>query len=276
MSLMRDILSGVWMISEQEANALMPVVNRMIQGENVDFSPFVVKESAYGLRSESSDDKASEKKGVFVIPVKGIITKYDACWEMGMVTFERYLKEAKMDENIGAVVLDMDTGGGEASYMIHVAKAMQELRAEKPILTYFSGYCASAGYYIASQSTKIYASDDNDIVGSIGTMARIIRPNPENKTADFIIESIYATKSTMKNHDFEEAWKGNHKPFKENQLDPLNEQFHEMVKIGRPQLSEEAFTGVSMISSKAIEMNFIDGIKSFDEVISEAFSLIKS
>lgn len=270
MNLMRDILSGVWMLSENEAQSLLPVVNRFLKGESVDFSSFIITERAYGFKSESSQNQ----KKVLVIPIKGVITKYDCCGEMGMVSLTNLIKECTNDDNIGAVVFDIDSGGGEASYMVHVAKAIQELRTAKPTITYFSGYCASAAYYIASQTNEIFASTQNDIVGSIGTMVSLMRPNPENKDAEWIYERIYATKSTLKNNDFEEAWKGNPEPVRENILNPLNEEFHEMVRIGRPQLTEEAYSGVSLIASKSMELNMIDGFKSFEEVIQHAFTKI--
>lgn len=277
MNLMREIVSGVWMLAESEAQSMLPIINRFLQGESVDFSHFVVKEKAYGYYGEMLSGESgptSDKKGVLVIPVKGIITKYDYCWEMGMQSFEALLNQATHDENIGAVVLDIDSGGGEASYMVHVANALQNLKSQKPIYTYFSGYCCSAAYYIASQSTEIFASTKNDMVGSVGTMISLVRPNPENKTAEWLYERIYATKSTMKNYEFEQIMEGNQQPVRENILDPLNEEFHAKVKEGRPTLAEEVFQGVCVTAEKGLALNLIDGFKTLNETIEYAFSKI--
>lgn len=278
MNLFREILAGVWMISESDAQSLLPMVNSFLQGNTVDFSSLVVKERAYGYYGEdvqSEGGPTKENKGVLVIPVKGVITKYDYCYEMGMISFEKLVKQALYDDSIGAVVLDIDSGGGEASYLVHVANALQSLRAEKPIFTYFSGYCASAAYYIASQSNEIFASTKNDMVGSIGTMISLVRPNPENKNAEYIYERVYATKSTMKNHEFEELLAGNQKPVIENILDPLNEEFHEKVKTARPGMDDSVFSGICVSAAKAMDLKLIDGFKSLNETIEYAFTKIK-
>jgi protease IV len=268
MRLMREILNGIWMLHENDAASLFPLASKFLSGANIDFSAHVSKETAILFKSSTDN----QNKKVLVIPIKSVITKYDYCGEMGMVSFVKMLNDAKNDASIGSVVLDMDTGGGEASHMPHVAKALRELNAMKPVLTYFSGYCASAGYYIASQTSKIYASDNNDIVGSIGTMVSMTLPNEK---ADYNWVRYYATKSTEKNRDFELMIEGKPENYIKNVLDPFNDAFHADVRIGRPQLSEEVFTGISMISAKSSAYNLIDGIKSYDEVLEEAFSLIK-
>lgn len=259
------------MLSETEANSMLPIVNRYLRGESVDLSIFVSKEVVYGFKS---DDKTNPKS-VAVIPIKNVIVKYDYCGNMGMLSFENILKQFLNDSTIGAVVLDMDSGGGEASYMHNVAQTLQSFRAAKPILGYFSGVCGSACYYIGSQTTKLYASSPTDLVGSIGTMVNLKRPNPENKTAEYITESIYATKSTAKNQEFEQALKGNPETLIKNLLDPFNEQFMNDVLIGRPAINKDALDGRAINSSKAIDLYMIDGIKNFESVIEEAFSLIQ-
>ena len=275
MNLMRDILAGAWMMEESYAHALLPLANQFLSGKSVDFSSLVVSERPYGLKQSDTSTQNNDSKGVVVVPIKGMILKYNYCGEMGMMQFEKLLQELKNDDEVGAIVLDMDTGGGEASYMTHVAQALREFRAEKPILTYFSGCCASAGYYIASNTTEIYASTKNDCVGSIGTMITLRRPNPENKTSEYIIESIYATKSTAKNLEFEQALKGNSKPITENLLDPFNEEFHAHVMEGRPPLNQDCFDGRTLLASQAIEMGMIDGIMRLNQVIERAFTLIQ-
>lgn len=262
------------MINESDLMGLVPLVQGMISGREVNFQAYVSNESPRLMQQSSYSTTSGEKrKTVQIIPLKSVITKYDYCYEMGMVSFERLLKQAKADDSIGAVVLDMDTGGGEASYMPHVAKALRELREQKPVLTYFSGCCASAGYYILSQTTKAYASHENDIVGSIGTMVSAMIPN---ENAEFNWVRVYATKSTEKNKAWEELISGKPESYIKNILDPFNEAFHNDVKLGRPNLPEEVFTGISMNASEGLALNLIDGIKTFEEVVDEAFSLIKN
>lgn len=246
--------------------------NSLMRGEKVDFSMFsVVSEiSSYAINSSSTQPEI--QKEVVVIPIHGVIMKYDYCGDMGMLTFEGILKEIKSNDRIGAVVLDIDSGGGQATYLDHVASAIRELNEVKPVLTHFSGMCCSAAYYIASQSREIFASSILDKVGSIGTMCSLYKNN-QNSTAEFEIVSYYASASVNKNISYRDAEAG--KPEKMIQcLDKYNTEFIANVKVTRPDIDSEAFTGVDVYADKAIKLGMIDGMKRLDEVIQYAFSLI--
>lgn len=270
MNIIRDIINSTWMLHANEAEGLRPLFNSLISGEQVDLSMHAVVSS---MTAYSSGDQNKTKKQVLVIPISGVIMKYDYCGDMGMMTFESILKQCKDDDNIGAVVLDIDSGGGQATYLDHVATAMRELRDVKPVLVHVHGLCASAAYYIASQATKIYVSSMLDEVGSIGTMCGLTRNN-ENSTAQYTVEYFYASASVNKNEAYRDAQNGKPDKMIEN-LDKYNNEFLSNVKTGRPTISPEALTGVCVYADRAMELNLIDGIKRLDQVIAEAFSLIK-
>ena len=269
MKLIQDITSSVWMLADSSVQGLLPLFNSLVRGEKVDFS----MHSVHSEMSAYEDANIKSQKQVLVIPIHGVIMKYDYCGDMGMMTFESILRELKTNEEIGAVVLDIDSGGGQATYLDHVAPAMRELRDIKPVLVHVSGMCASAAYYIASQATKIYTSSILDEVGSIGTMCTLNKKNP-NSTDGYEAVQFYASASVNKNIEYREATEGNPTKLIAN-LDKYNVEFISNVKQGRPEIDPEAFTGVCVYSDKAIEMNLIDGIKRLDEVIKEAFSLIQ-
>ncbi len=270
MNIIRDIISSIWMLHAAEADGLQPLFNTLIRGEKVDLSQHAVVAS---MTAYNSSDQNKTKKQVLVIPISGVIMKYDYCGDMGMMSFESILKDLKNDDNVGAVVLDIDSGGGQATYLDHVATAMRELRDVKPVLVHVHGMCASAAYYIASQATKIYVSSMLDEVGSIGTMCGLQRNN-ENSTAQYTVEYFYASASVNKNEAYRDAQNGKPEKMIQN-LDKYNVEFMANVKIGRPQISDEALSGVCVYADRALELNLIDGIKRIDEVITEAFSLIK-
>jgi ClpP class serine protease len=268
---MRDILNGVWMMSEADANAMLPFVNQFLQGKEVKLDTFISSEHPYGYNSNETPSAAK----VVIIPIKNTILKYDYCGNVGMLTIDALLKELYNDPKIGAIILDIDSGGGEASYMHNISETLQSFKGVKPTLTYYSGLCASAAYYLGCQTDRIYASSPTDRVGSIGTMITLQRANPDFKDSPYIIESIYASKSTAKNIAFEEALKGNPEPIKTKLLDPFNEQFIADVLTARPMINKDVFDGRDVMSNEAIQLGLIDGIKSLELVIEEAFSLIK-
>jgi len=264
-SVLRSIISSTWAISEEAAIGYMPLVEKILSGATVDLSGLKSKEEVGGISSSIND------KVIAILPIKDVITKNDFCGAMGTVSMDRKLKEFYADETIGAIILDIDTPGGETSYLENFKNTIAS--APKPVFAYISGYCCSAGYYLASNCSQIFASSNSDLFGSIGTMISLRGNNPKAKIeSSTIIHTIYATKSTDKNKAQEEALKGNYDLIRSNILDPLNELFHEAVLQGRPEVNKEVLSGSVYFTQEAIKNNLIDGVKSFEQLCEDIFS----
>ncbi|MBA2543489.1 MAG: S49 family peptidase, partial [Deltaproteobacteria bacterium] len=79
------------------------------------------------------------------------------------------------DAAVKAVVLRIDSGGGSAQASELIWRAVNDLKAKKPVIVSMSDVAASGGYYIASNATRIYALD-NTLTGSIGVVGGKIAP----------------------------------------------------------------------------------------------------
>jgi protease-4 len=66
-------------------------------------------------------------------------------------------------------VLRIDSGGGSAQASELIWRAVDELKAQKPVIVSMSDVAASGGYYIACGATKIFALEDT-LTGSIGVV----------------------------------------------------------------------------------------------------------
>jgi protease-4 len=86
----------------------------------------------------------------------------------------RALKEARTDENIKAIVLRIDSPGGNALTSELIWREIELTKKVKPIVVSMGNYAASGGYYIACNANKIFA-EENTITGSIGVFG--ILPN---------------------------------------------------------------------------------------------------
>jgi len=71
---------------------------------------------------------------------------------------------------IKAVVLDIDSPGGEASTSAYLRLAVSKLAAEKPVITFVRGTCASGAYLIGCAAQKIVAIP-HAVIGSIGVLS---------------------------------------------------------------------------------------------------------
>lgn len=85
----------------------------------------------------------------------------------------RYAKEKK---EIKAIVLEIDSPGGEAAAIEELYLALLDLREKKPIVASINQKGASGGYYLAIASNFIFAKPDSEI-GSVGAWTSL--PYPE-------------------------------------------------------------------------------------------------
>ena len=112
--------------------------------------------------------------GMAIITASGILTKagYYDWWKEervgGYRGMEKALDAAMSDDEIRNVVLLIDTPGGSVDGLSAMGRAIYDARDAKPIYAIIDGMCCSAGYYLASQCTRIIAPSDA-IIGSIGT-----------------------------------------------------------------------------------------------------------
>ena len=77
------------------------------------------------------------------------------------------IEKLRKDDDIKAVVLRVNSGGGSAYASEQIWKAITELKKEKPVVVSMGDLAASGGYYIASGADKIVAQPTT-LTGSIG------------------------------------------------------------------------------------------------------------
>jgi protease-4 len=82
---------------------------------------------------------------------------------------ERDLDRLGADTTVSAVLLHLDTPGGEVSGGEGIHEAVQHLAAKKPVVAVMDGTAASAGYMIAVAAPHIVAREST-ITGSIGVI----------------------------------------------------------------------------------------------------------
>ena len=89
----------------------------------------------------------------------------------GSVTIVDYLKKARKDEKVKAVVLRVDSPGGSAFASEVIHDSILELQAAgKPVIVSMGSLAASGGYLIAAPADEIWAAPTT-ITGSIGIFA---------------------------------------------------------------------------------------------------------
>ncbi|MBU1074075.1 S49 family peptidase, partial [bacterium] len=95
----------------------------------------------------------------------------DPLWGMmmGHETIGRELRRCRLDDEVKAVVLRIDSGGGESLASDLIAHEVGLLAAVKPVVVSMVDVAASGGYYIAYKATRLMA-DPSTYTGSIGSI----------------------------------------------------------------------------------------------------------
>jgi len=211
-------------------------------------------------------------EGIGVINLNGPITKNGGASSYGTKDLSKQMLQMSRDSRVKGFIIMTDSGGGSSAAVTLMQDAINEVKQAKPVYSVIEkgGMAGSAAYGIISASTGIYSEDGMNIVGSAGTMIQF--SGKPNGTVDQDGEkhiTLYATKSTAKNKDFEEAIENdNYKLIISNLLDPVNENFLQSILSNRPILKGSNYDNGHTVFSKDAVGTFIDGIASFDDVVS--------
>ena len=150
-------LLGGWLISEFNEFASTMTSPGQMQFDEVT------------LRSGEMD------KRIVVIDLTGVITSYGPS-DM-VVNFKKQLELAGNDSRVKAVIIRIDSPGGEVMASDEIARAILEFEQDesidKPVIASMGGMAASGGYYIAAPCRLIFANKLT-ITGSIGVIMQSV------------------------------------------------------------------------------------------------------
>lgn len=120
------------------------------------------------IRESSGSDK------VAVIYAEGSIV--DGQGEKGSIGGDKYasiIRKLRKDENVKAIVMRVNSGGGSALASDIIWRELEKAKEQGiKVVTSMGDVAASGGYYIASNSERIFA-EDRTITGSIGVFGMI-------------------------------------------------------------------------------------------------------
>ena len=83
------------------------------------------------------------------------------------------LQQARDDSRVKAIVLEIDSPGGEVTASDAIYSAVVKTRAKKPVVVYMGSLAASGGYYV-SCGGKFLMANETTITGSIGVIIQTL------------------------------------------------------------------------------------------------------
>ena len=196
---------------------------------------------------------------------------------IGEGSMRRSLIEARKDKNIKAIVLRIDSPGGNALTSDLIWREIELTKKVKPIVVSMGNYAASGGYYIACNASKIFA-ESNTITGSIGVFG--ILPNFTALATKIGIhtEQVKTNENASEYSPFvpmDEKFK----TVTQESVENIYKTFVSHVANGRKMtIAQVDSIGQGRVWSgdQALKVGLVDKIGGLDDAIKEAASLSKT
>ena len=251
------------------------------QEEKVKDPAYLVQLKAAALEdgAEKVEDDSSyllQRDGqIAILNVKGSMTKSDAWYNqyigrVGYGDIRQALIEAATDPTISTIVMDIDSGGGDAYGINELATFVREVDANyKPVLAYTSGLMCSAAYWLGSAARHVYAGNMAR-VGSIGVIAMHADYSKalENEGVKMTVLRVGEFKAlgspyeTLSDKAYNTLM---------DELQGLNNYFESAIAENRGQTKTYVRTvagqGRVFFGDDAIEVGLVDGVVGFDDLL---------
>jgi protease IV len=228
------------------------------------------------VKMQTGKNAAGNNVQVAVLDIKTPILKYSDYWYgiLGTQDLIKLLTSFENNPNIGGVVLDIDSGGGQ---VYGTPEFFDYLTGySKPIVTYTNGFLCSAAYYIAAATDTIIANKRAEHVGSIGAYTHFVEfDGILEKLGAKVIEE-YSSHSSEKNLAIRELIDGNPTPYVKTVLDPMVETFIADMKSARPQLNEKVFKGGTWNGVQSLDLGLIDQVGTLTDAVFAVMELYES
>lgn len=181
------------------------------------------------------------------------------------------------DDNIKAVVLRINSGGGSAYASEQMWRAIQLLKKKKPVVVSMSGMAASGGYYMSCGADYIVA-EPTTLTGSIGIFGMI--PDASELLTDKLGLHFDMVK-TNKGSDFGaqgRAFNADEGNVMQQYVNRGYRLFISRVAAGRhitPEQVDHIGQGRVWTGSQALKIKLVDKLGTLDDAIAEAASRAK-
>ncbi|MFA8387574.1 MAG: S49 family peptidase [Pelagibaca sp.] len=225
-------------------------------------------------RDNGSIGSLRVENGVAILPIVGSLVNRGA-WigaSSGLVSYEgiaAQLREARADPEVRAILLDIDSPGGEATGMFATAKLVSAINQTKPVLAFVNDVAASAAYGIASAASEIIVSPTS-MVGSIGVVLTHFDRSGELEDRGVKPTLIHAGAHKVDGHPFgplSDAVRAD----LQAEVMKIYDQFVGLVAEGRAgQISADAIRAAearTYLGTDAIAQGLADRVASLDEMI---------
>lgn len=233
--------------------------------EEVNFVP-------YNKYRKSFSTYKSSKNEIAVIVAEGTIMPGDGNQNNEVIGADKFVEEirkARENDGIKAIVLRVNSPGGEFKASDMMWREIGLASQEKPVIASMSDYAASGGYYLSMVCDTIVAQP-NTITGSIGIFGIMF------DLSDFLGEKLGITFDEVRTGEFGDTYTvtrpltQTEKDFIQQNLDDYYETFIMKAAEGRDVAHEEiqkVASGRVWTGQQALDRNLVDVLGGFDDAV---------
>ncbi len=188
------------------------------------------------------------------------------------------LQQATDDSNVKAIVLNIDSPGGEVTASDVIYNAVRKARAKKPVVIYMGSLTASGGYYVSCGGSFLMANDTT-LTGSIGVIIETINYSQ-------LMGKIGVSPAVFKSGKFKDMLSGSRdmtqeeKDYIQGMVMETYGKFVQIVADERKLPVDQLRNGIAdgrVISGKdALDDKLIDGLGQIEDAYDKARELAKA
>lgn len=258
-----DLLNSPWAIRPETLTEMCGIYTAHRSDETTDFKAV---EAALGRPRANQAKHYQVQDGVAVIPLEGIISKRmslfgDICGGTSTQAFQDELAGALSDPSVSAIILSVDSPGGNVDGVQAASDAVFAARKRKPIAAWVDGQMASAAYWIGSAASQVFIGADTDIVGSIGIVTQHVDTSNAEHQRGVKITDITAGK--YKRID------GQHAPLSREGRDTIQDQVDQVYGAFVDDVARNRGVNARTVLSKMADGRVFIGQQSVDAGIAD-------
>lgn len=272
MSLLRilgKIKSEPWAITQEYMDAILQIAERQ------NLSPEQVAKEIGRPLNNTYDVELRD--GVAILPVTGPLFRYANLFNMisGATSYDllaRDFETALANPQVSAIVLNIDSPGGEANGVSEFAAQIAAARGQKPVVAYVGGLGASAAYWIASAADEIVVAD-TALLGSIGTVMTITDARErEAKTGVRTYEVVSSQSPYKRNDPATPEGRSRYQALVDSLSDVFVDKVASYRGTDRDTVLKNYGQGDVLVGQAAMAAGLADRVGSFEGVLSELAS----
>jgi signal peptide peptidase SppA len=259
-----------WATTERALESLIRRVEAAERREDIDLEAVAAK---LGRPLENTGNRVEMRDSVAVLDITGPIFRYANIMTAlsgatSVETLARDFQTALDNPLVTQILFNVDSPGGEIGGISDLADMIYAARDKKPITAFIDGLGASAAYWLASASGKVYASK-SAFTGSIGVVASLTDRSGAQERQGIKTYTIVSSQSPRKVAD--PSTEDGRAAIQE-MVDSLGATFVDTVANFRGVTSAKVLSdfgkGFVLPSRIAEKAGMIDGVTNFETLVS--------